>query len=166
MNKPCAYYRRLISRRIDGDLSPEENGHLQRHLSLCASCRRAQANYRQLSENLQNVLTAAQENSTTSRKTAVLPRRRSRTVRRPLALAAAAMVLVIGGLWLSRFLPPNNARPNTTASRPTAKNLDTSAWTTYRYYRQKKAPSDDYDESLLAAFRTYQDFTAPADANR
>ncbi len=48
----CEEYLEWISRQIDGDLTPEEQTQLQRHLAECAACREILAAYQAISDGV------------------------------------------------------------------------------------------------------------------
>ncbi len=44
-SSPCREFEMLIMRRLDGEISGEENARLEAHLSACAKCRKALSDY-------------------------------------------------------------------------------------------------------------------------
>jgi anti-sigma factor RsiW len=46
----CREFELLIMRRLDGEISPEENERLEKHLSTCPACRKALSDYSRLTD--------------------------------------------------------------------------------------------------------------------
>ena len=53
----CEYFRRQISRNMDGNLTPQERAELSVHLShslVCTDCQKVLSDYRRIRELLRN----------------------------------------------------------------------------------------------------------------
>ena len=61
MKKRCYFYKRLLSRRIDGDLGGDEAAILEDHLKQCPDCRAREQRYTRLREEIKNLHTTANQ---------------------------------------------------------------------------------------------------------
>ena len=109
MIKRCAFYKRLLSRHIDGDLGGQEAANLEEHLKQCPDCRAREHRYALLREEIKNL--HAITDPSRIRTLYPMPQEKvSRHVawRRLLGwVTAAAAIFVIGFLLFVRSDPMN-----------------------------------------------------------
>ena len=98
--RSCSEYQELISRLLDEDLSADEQAELERHVSGCAECRAMLDAFRSLSgalaEDLEEVPAGLHESIMADARREALRRRQApKRVRRFLAMAACAALVIL-----------------------------------------------------------------------
>jgi len=96
----CERAAKIISARLDRDLSPGEAAQLDEHLAACRDCRRAADDFRNLTADLESAFRSAPVRLKQPIPTAARPARRAIGLR----LAAAAALLLGAGLLLGHTL--------------------------------------------------------------
>ncbi len=122
MSTHCEHYQELISRMLDGDLSPEETDALREHIRSCAECRALAAAFSglclslreddaeppiSLADGVMNLIRAYEAEKTAEPEPISRHRAsRSRKKKHPFrsALVAACLVLVIGAGAMTTFV--------------------------------------------------------------
>jgi len=128
----CRTYRELLGVYVVGAIEPAERSMVDAHLNQCHDCREELAGLAVLPALLHRVPLAEAERLTAlgqdgdgpdgplpdllpSLLTAVRAKRRARRLRAALALAAAVLIAVGGGVAVSRALAPGTSGPSTPA---------------------------------------------------
>ncbi len=121
----CEYYQELISRMLDGDLSPTEQAELSGHLSDCADCRALAQSFQTVSAALEEQLEDAPERLRANimaelRREEIRKRNRLSRPMKIVLTTAACLVLVLGlslgsGLLSGRGATFNAQAPATLA---------------------------------------------------
>ncbi len=117
MEKNCEKFERLISDRLDGEISPADESALESHLARCENCRSYEASAILLRERLRSLPDLADESEVSLSEKGIERRKRlwSRRISLPLPLAAALAALMLAG-WLLA-LGPGDVRPAPPAKR-------------------------------------------------
>ena len=107
MIKRCVFYKRLLSRHIDGDLNSTEAAALEEHLKQCPSCRAREHRYTLLKKEIKDLHTITDLSPV--RNLSPMPQEnvpRHVAWKRPLGwVPAAAVIFVIGFLLFIRSDP-------------------------------------------------------------
>lgn len=169
----CDRYQEMISRMLDGDLSPKERAELAEHVKRCPDCAAVYVAFRSLSENLgqeleevpgalhENIMADVRRESLRTKNSVHTRRRHWHTA---LTAAACLVVLVAAGLSLPKIAArkglADQAAPAEAELFEESVTADSAVQNAYGLFETKK----DADSALLPNAMPEMPAEAPAEA--